>query len=128
MRSGLTKVSLPLISSNLTSLIWASSCSKSARVANGVQEPAREFGNSIGLPPPDGLSRNQLSANAQRHCTGGKEAERGPLVHASRGDHRNVGKHSLKIFDVTVAADVPTRHNFHEIWTQLPRADYAGRG
>jgi hypothetical protein len=34
-----------------------------ARVTHRLQEPARELGNSTRLPPPDRLSRDQLSAN-----------------------------------------------------------------
>jgi hypothetical protein len=34
-----------------------------ASVANRLQEPARELGNSIRLPSPDRLSRDQLSTN-----------------------------------------------------------------
>ncbi len=37
--------------------------STAASVSNRLQEPAREFGNSIWLPPPDSLSRDQLSTN-----------------------------------------------------------------
>jgi len=38
-------------------------CSTVASVSNRLQEPARQLGNSIRLPPPDGFSRDQLSAN-----------------------------------------------------------------
>jgi hypothetical protein len=99
-----------------------------ARVANSLQEPAREFDDSIWLPPSDSLSRDQVSSNAQRDCPSGDEAERGSLIHTAGGNQRHVGKHRLKIPDVTVASDVPAGHNFYEIWTQFPRADDAGRG
>lgn len=55
--------------------VFLPACSNVASAADGLQEPAREFGNSIWLAPPDGLSRDELSANAQRDCTHGNEAE-----------------------------------------------------
>src|SRR5271169_793117 len=105
---------------------WAAACSTVASIANRLQEPACEFGNSIWLAPSDGLSRNQLSPNAQRDRPGGDEAECSPLIHAAGGNHRNVGKHRLKILEVAVASDVPAGHNLDEIWAQFPRGDDAG--
>src|SRR5579872_519946 len=107
---------------------FLSTCSTVASVANRLQESAREFGDSIRLPPPDSLSGNQLSAHAQRDCPGRNEAESGALIHSARGNHWDVGEHRLEIFDVTVAANVTARHNFDEIGPQLPRGDDARRG
>ena len=102
-------------------------CSTVASVSNRLQESARELGNSIRLPPPDGLSRDQLSANAQCDRPGGNEAECGALIHAASRNHRNVGKHRLQVLDVVVAPDVPAGYDFDEIWTQFPRRNDAGR-
>ena len=92
-------------------------CSTITSVANRLQEPASEFGNAIRLPPPDGLSRNQLSANAQCDRASSDEAECGPLIHASRGDHGDVGKHRFEILDVTVSSDVSAGYDLDKIRT-----------
>src|SRR5271169_3976608 len=94
-----------------------------ASVTDGAQEPARQFGNSIGLPPPDGFPGDQLSTNAQRNRPSSNEAECGPLVHAAGRNHRHLRKHRFKIPDVTVASDVPAGNNFDEIRTKLPCGD-----
>ena len=98
-----------------------------ASVADGIQESACEFSDSIWLPSADGLSRDQFSPNTQSDCSGGDEVKGGTLIHATGSDHRNRGKHRHQISDVTIATDVPTRNDFDEIGTQLPRS-YDSRG
>jgi hypothetical protein len=101
--------------------------STAASVSNRLQEPAREFGNSVWLSPPDSLSRDQLSTNPQCDRPGSNEAECSPLIHASSGDHWDVGKHRLEILDVTVSPDMSAGHDLDEIRTQFPRRNDVGR-
>jgi hypothetical protein len=97
------------------------------RVANSVRKPARQLGNSIGLPPPDRLPRNQLSADAKRHGTSGDEVECSPLIYASSSNQWYFWKHCLQVSDITVAPDVPARNNFHKIRAKFPRSNDVGR-
>src|ERR1700722_8743540 len=85
--------------------------STAASIANRLKEPARQFSNSISLPPPDRLSRDQLSADPQRERARGNEPECGALISPASRNHRNVGKHRLQVPDVTVAPDVPAGHD-----------------
>src|ERR1700688_2135561 len=88
-----------------------------------IQESARQLTNSSGLVKPDCLSGDQLTAYAESDRSGQDHFGCALLIHAPRGDQRNVREHHMQRSYVGCAAKLGAGNDLDEIRIRLPSTD-----
>src|ERR1700722_12497003 len=83
-------------------------------------ESQRQFLDAFRLPSLNRLRRNQLAADADCRSASQNIASRSLLIHATRGNQRNLWQRRFHRADVMISADIGARKYFHEIRARFP--------
>src|ERR1700722_6708945 len=91
-----------------------------SRISDESSESQGQLFDPFRLPPFDGLRRNQLAADADRRSPSQNVTPCRLLVHATRGNQRNLRQRRLHRSDVAIPANIDTRKHFHKIRSPPP--------
>src|SRR5580698_9569020 len=98
-----------------------------SRLPNKSRESQRQLLDSFRLPSLDRFRRNQLAADANRRSSRQNIAPCCLLIHASRGNQRNLWQRRFHGANVPIATHIGARKNFHEIRACFPSFDNLAR-